>query len=195
MRRILLVAVATAAVVAAAAAPTALASTRDGRADAVTGNGAKPAVSSCASSAITVSEGHYGVAGGNVGQVILFKNTSTDTCALQGYPSVGFPIYNGGQIVPASTLSGFIGGDTAGTTPPLVSIAPGQSASALVEWVDSPVADQPVFAPDLGIQVGIPGGTATATLAADGNGTTTAQIDGYLQVHPIVPGTDGDDPA
>jgi hypothetical protein len=195
MRKIMLAAVAATVVVAAAVAPTALASARNGRADVVEGGGATSAVSSCASSAISVSEGHYGVASGNVGQVILFKNTGTVTCDLQGYPSVGFPIYNGGQIVPASTLSGFIGGDTAGTTPPLISLAPGQSASSLIEWVDSPLAGQPVFAPDLGSQVGIPGGTATTTLAADGDGAATAQIYGYLQVHPIVPGTDGNDPA
>jgi hypothetical protein len=65
--------------------------------------------------------------------LILFRNTSSVACAIEGYPTV--QPQDGTALVSKAydTLSGRLGGLQNGTVPPLVMLPPGQVASALLE--------------------------------------------------------------
>lgn len=136
---------------------------------------------------LAVSAGAGGAAAGNVSVPLLFRNAGTVTCILSGYPGVAALDRSGRQVAQADrTPSGYSGGLTPGqTVPPAVRLAPGQSASALVEGSDVPVgaatscpsyASLLVTPPDLTISVpvsrALPGCSA-------------------IEVHPVVPGTAG----
>ncbi len=95
----------------------------------------------CHNGQISVSGAGGGAGLGHQDQVILFINQSSSTCALSGYPGVAGLDAQGDQAVQAQrTLGGYMGGLPPGAiTPPNVSLAPGQTASAKVEGTDNPV--------------------------------------------------------
>jgi hypothetical protein len=141
----------------------------------------------CRDGQISVSTG---VGGGGVGhedQVLLFTNSSHSACTLSGYPGVAGLDAQGNQVVQAQrTLRGYLGGlDNGATTPPTVSLSPGQVASATVEGTDVPV----------GSATSCP--TYPALLVTPPNLTRSVQVTAGLpgcspiQIHPVVPGSSG----
>jgi hypothetical protein len=122
-----------------------------------------------------------------VGQVVVFTNVGTSGCTLYGYPGIAGLDAAGTQIMQAiRTPSGYLGGlwNAPNSPPPVVALAPGQVASALVEGIDNQVGSMPcvqlsgllVTAPDTTRSVDLPSGSH--------------ECDG-LEVHPVVPGTGG----
>ncbi len=76
---------------------------------------------------------------GHVGGSILFRNIGGAVCHLYGYPGVAGLDDAGLQVVQAGrTLGGYLGGIMSGTSPPVVELLPGETASALVEATDVP---------------------------------------------------------
>lgn len=99
-----------------------------------------PATARCTSSELHVSVGTPGAGLGHEGAPIVFENSSSRPCTLQGYPGVGILDASGQQVSEAvRTPQGYLGGmQTGSTTPPLVTLAPGGFASAFVEGTDVP---------------------------------------------------------
>jgi hypothetical protein len=141
----------------------------------------------CHDGQISVSDAGGGAGLGHQDQVILFTNRSQSTCSLSRYPGVAGLDSQGNQVVQAErTLSGYLGGLLNGaTTPPTVTLAPGQAASATVEGTDNPIGSAtscplypallvtpPNFTESVRVSVGLPGCSP-------------------LEVHPVVPGSSG----
>jgi len=98
-----------------------------------------PAV--CLISQLRVVRSGFVEAAGSVAQVIAFINVSKTTCALTGYPKV-LALESKGAFVghAGDELQGMLGGLHDGaTTPPTVTLKPGQTATATVEGMDHPV--------------------------------------------------------
>src|SRR5579863_771555 len=95
----------------------------------------------CTNSQVVVSDSGGSAALGHAADLILFTNDSQSTCTLTGYPGVDELNASGQQAVHAiRTLSGYMGGLWPGaTTPPRVSLSPGQTASAIVEGSNFPI--------------------------------------------------------
>jgi len=141
----------------------------------------------CTNDQLTTALGKQGVGLGHVGQVIVFHNVGTSGCTLYGYPGVAGLDAAGTQIMQASrTPSGYLGGlwNAPNGLPPIVPLAPGQAASALVEGVDNQVGSMPCVHLS-GLLVTAPATTRSVDLPS-----ASAVCDG-LVVHPVVPGTSG----
>jgi hypothetical protein len=142
-------------------------------------------VSACMSAQIaTTSTDNSGM--GHIGVVLIFRNSSTQSCRLQGYPGAAALDAAGHQVVQATrTLNGFFRALPAGEGPPVVNLAPGASASAFIEGTDVPVN----------------GATSCPTypklLVTPPNTFVSVPIDKAMpgctpiQIHPVVPGTTG----
>ena len=148
----------------------------------------------CTNSQVTVTDSGGGAGLGHVNQILLFTNNSSAACTLTGYPGVAGLNASGQQQVQARrTLGGYMGGLSPGTrTLPLVSLAPGRSASAIVEGTDNPLGPQPCpHYPFL--LVTPPNLTEQVRLKVSGLGTQPPGLPGCttIQVHPVVPGSTG----
>lgn len=153
-----------------------------------TSEDAPAASDACAGSAIRVSTGTGGAGLGHVGIPLLFTNTSSRTCHLQGYPGVDGVRADGGTETARRTPRGYLGGLAPGATPPDVALAPGQTATALVEGIDVPV-DGATSCPQLRrLRVTPPNTRTTVTIDA-----TPPDCAGLL-VHPVLAGTTGTQP-
>ncbi|MCL2394528.1 MAG: DUF4232 domain-containing protein [Acidimicrobiaceae bacterium] len=95
-------------------------------------------VNDCRGSNVAVSVGARDTAPGHAGLTLLFRNTGSTACRFLGYPDVAGLDLRGRQVVQAKrTARGYLGGLPFGTrTPPVVVLAPGQTASAMVESTD-----------------------------------------------------------
>lgn len=101
----------------------------------------------------------------------------------------------GGEAVQAQrTLNGYLGGLIVGATPPVVSLAPGQIASATVEGTDNPIGSATscpfypyllVTPPDLTDSVRV---TVTDFGRPNHPGLPGCAT---IEVHPVVPGSSG----
>jgi hypothetical protein len=88
----------------------------------------------CAASDLKVTETGGDGAGGSAQAVLVFRNVGTVACWLRGYPTVAAEGSN--QVLPAThTLDALWGGSAVVSTIP---IAPGQAASATLQWGDNP---------------------------------------------------------
>ena len=145
------------------------------------------AVSNCTSANVAVTLGHEGAGMGHVGVFLLFTNTSTSvTCAMHGYPTASYGLSDGTTLTAAKILLGWTGGVSQGTTAPGVILAPGQQASAIVEWTDIVNAGQQCYSGiSTNLRITPPGMGKVTTLSV---GTPC----GNFEVHPVVPGTSGD---
>jgi hypothetical protein len=70
--------------------------------------------------------------------LIAFRNRGLNTCYLQGYPKV-VAIRSAQSSTAVGSLSTYLGGLTPDTTPPLVTLKPGSTASVVVSAGDNPV--------------------------------------------------------
>ncbi len=144
-----------------------------------------PAMRMCTDN-IRVIPGQTNGAAGHLALVLVFNNVSTTPCRMRGYPGVDLVNGSGTAVAHAKrTLRGMAGGEPAGVVgPAYVVLAPGHSASALVEASDVPQGGVTncgsfsliVTAPEQ--TVAVPAGTATMPRCD-------------LQVHPVVAGTGG----
>ena len=142
---------------------------------------------SCTGGQLSTTLGKQGVGLGHVGQVVVFTNVGTSGCTLYGYPGVAGLDAAGTQIMQAiRTPSGYLGGlwNAPNGPPPVVALAPGQVASALVEGVDNQVGSMPCVQLS-SLLVTAPTTTRSVDLPSDSH-----ECDG-LEVHPVVPGTSG----
>ena len=147
-----------------------------------------PGLSRCAFSELSVSAGQFGAAMGHEGFAIEFRNAGAVACTLYGYPGVAALNSSGQQAAQAQrTPSGYLGGLPSGdTTPPLVTLSPGQVASALVEGTDVPTGTPPSPCPQYqALLVTPPTATQSVRLTQGVPGCSA------IAVHPVVPGTSG----
>jgi hypothetical protein len=140
----------------------------------------------CSIDDLRIEPGQSDGATGHLGIPLLFTNKSAEPCHMVGYPGVAGLGATGRQATQAArTPNGFLGGLPVGSTkPPFVTIAPGQTASAMVEGTHVPSGNQTCP-------------TYPALLVTPPNDTRSvrvnAQIPGCtgIDVGPIVPGATG----
>jgi hypothetical protein len=139
----------------------------------------------CASAQIaTTSADNSGM--GHIGIVLRFRNASGTTCHLEGYPGAAALDAQGRQVVQAvRTLNGYFRALPAGEGPPVVTLAPGQYASAFLEGTDVPVNGATRCPSYPKLLVTPPNTRVSALIARSMSGCTP------IQVHPVVPGTTG----
>jgi len=143
-----------------------------------------------------MSPGGSGVGLGNVAQPILFTNVSQATCTLSGYPGVAALDSQGNQVAQAAReLLGYLGGlQNNATAAPVVTLTPGQVASADVEGTDNPVGSATSCTYYPSYLVTPPGETHSVTVSA--GVVQGSNISGFpgcspISVNPVVPGTTG----
>jgi len=149
----------------------------------------------CQTKLLQISAVGSGAAAGNVGKTILFTNLNKIACSLSGYPGVAALDLQGNQVAQAMRqLSGMVGGlHNNATTVPVVTLAPGQVASAEVEGTDNPVGTAtsctyyPLFL------VTPPGETQSVTVSVSLAGSNISGFPGCspISVNPVVPGSTG----
>jgi hypothetical protein len=149
----------------------------------------------CNDGDIAVSDSGGGAAAGHEDQILVFTNEGGSVCTLTGYPGVAGLNAAGQQAVQARrSLGGYMGGlspDT--TTLPVVSLVPGQTASAIVEGTDNSLGSQPcphypsllVTPPNLRKQVRVD----VSNLGSQGFPDCSG-----IEVHPVVAGSGGSSP-
>lgn len=137
----------------------------------------------CGASQLRVTTAEAGAAAGHLGMVLLFANTGSASCTLDGYPGAALSGPGGSTLLNAQrTVSGYLGG---AQSVGVVTVAAGASASALLEWSDVPAGS------------GCPGAGATALLVTPPNTTATTslapinEVCSGFQIHPVVSGTTG----
>ncbi len=123
----------------------------------------------------------------HVGVVLRFRDTGASACTLTGYPGATL-VTAGGLLVPARrTPAGYLGGLPSSThTIPVLRLAPGASASALLEGLDADVAHGGGPCPRYAhLLVTAPNQRLTIRLP-----TPLRQVC-QPEVHPVVPGMSG----
>jgi hypothetical protein len=140
----------------------------------------------CTGPQVAVAGGASEGAMGHISTVLVFTNTSAQPCAITGYPGVaGLDAVGAQQTQATRTLNGYSGGIPDGSALPVVTLAPDQAASAVVEGTDVPVDDQAACPSYPALLVTPPNTTESTTVAVSLPGCSP------LQVHPVVPGTRG----
>jgi hypothetical protein len=144
-------------------------------------------VVACTGGQLQVGPGSSGAGLGHIGQALLFTNTGTSACSLFGYPGVAALDGSGHQVQQAQrSPDGYLGGLGNGKTSPYqVVLAPGGTASSLVEGTDNPAGTATSCQTFPALLVTPPGTTATTRVAVQLPGCSS------LQVHPVVPGATG----
>jgi hypothetical protein len=127
--------VTTTATPAAAGTPTATASPTTSTPAVAAGPG------SCLPSALQASLGQGQGAAGTTYQIIVLTNTSGSACTLYGYPGVSFVTGQGGSVIGAPASRNHLIPDT------LITLQPGQAASALVGVTDTGALPQSACQP------------------------------------------------
>ncbi len=149
----------------------------------------------CNNEQVAVSDTGGGGAAGHENQVLVFTNDSRSVCTLTGYPGVAGLNSAGQQAVQAHrSLGGYMGGLAPGVTAlPVVALAPGQTASAIVEGTDNPLGSQPCpHYPAL--LVTPPNLTEQVQIQVSDLGTQGFPDCSGIEVHPVVPGSGGSSP-
>ena len=91
---------------------------------------------------LAATPGALSVGMGHTEVPLTFRNISGSTCRLSGYPAVAALDGSGQVAAHASPVaSGYSGGLAAGSTPPVIDLAPGQQATAQIEDTDNPTGN------------------------------------------------------
>jgi hypothetical protein len=101
---------------------------------------ASAAGAGCSAHQIAVSTAPGGAGVSHVGLVLRFRNSGTAGCILTGYPGAALSSAAGHEVQARRTPSGYLGGLTGSSHPPVLHVAPGATVSALLEGLDSDVA-------------------------------------------------------
>jgi hypothetical protein len=141
----------------------------------------------CAGPSVGVSGKMASAAAGHQGIVLLFINNGSTSCVLYGYPGAAGLNASGAQVAQAQrTLTGMMGGLAPGVTAlPRITLAPGQSASAVVEGTDVPSGTETSCPTYSSLLVTAPNAKVSVPIPLSLPGCSG------LQVHPVVPGTSG----
>lgn len=149
------------------------------------GQSAPAGASACAGSAIQVQVKSAGAAMNHGGDVLIFTNHGGSACTLQGYPGVAVVKGSTTLLNATRTLTGYMSDDPGGSGPALVTLAPGKSASAMVEWEGN--AGEACYPAGTGtLEVTPPNTRSTSsfgTLTLGGLGICAG-----FEVHPVVSG-------
>jgi Protein of unknown function (DUF4232) len=143
----------------------------------------------CGNGQLTVGEQDAGAASGHSGLLLTFKNNGSSPCSVLGYPGASLQLPQNTPYNAQRSLQGYLGGDQSPQqTAPLVTIQPGTTVSALLEWVDFPQnGSSTVTAADCAgygstaLLVTVPNTTASITL------TAPTDVCWDFSVHPVVP--------
>jgi hypothetical protein len=117
--------------------------------------------------------------------ILVFTNTGTVACEMKNYPAVAL-LDGGGQITQSAAEddSGYLGGIRDPNAPD-VTVAPGASASAMLESLATN-QDGTSCTPPASMKINPPYDVQhSVTVAFVGDGCST------FEVHPVVPGTSG----
>jgi hypothetical protein len=128
----------------------------------------------CATAALTLSISGASGAAGSTYESLDLQNTGSVTCTLNGYPGVSYVTGSSGSQVGAPAAR-----DTS-STPTLVTLAPGATASAQLRLIDPYNFDQSTcqITPVLGFRVYPPGQTTAGFVAAAGNACASTSVQG-----------------
>lgn len=151
--------------------------------------------SQCTDEELDISSGAINDGAGHVSLTLILTDNSSVPCYVQGYPDVAVDLPTGGTYDADHTMTGYMGGDNA-QSPAQVSLVPGESASALIEWVDSPqngsssfsAADCTGYGAASSLEVTAPNQTTPTRVD---NSTPNSPICWGFEVHPVVPGSTG----
>jgi hypothetical protein len=88
----------------------------------------------CTGSAIQVEVKSAGAAMNHFGDVLIFTNHGGSACTLRGYPGVAVVKGSVALLNATRSLVGYMDENSGITSAPLVTLAPGKSASTIVEW-------------------------------------------------------------
>jgi hypothetical protein len=157
-----------------------------------TGNGVgtQAAAPECSAADLIVRTGAEEAAAGHSYLTLIFTNSSATRCFLQGYPGAELTTAGGGKLDAQRTT----GGGTA-PAPARVTLPPGQSVSALIEWAHFPQNGSATVSP-----ADCPGYGATTLLVTAPDQTTptrltppgpTSPVCWGFDVSPVVPGSTG----
>lgn len=148
-----------------------------------TGNGsggAKP----CQNGDVQVTESPGQGAAGHVSLLLVFQNTSGHPCTLHGYPGAALVAQDGSMLLNAKrTLSGSLGGAVGLKKAPVVQLAAGEQASAVLEWSDVE-GDSACVTSAATLVVTPPDFTRNQALAF----TAGTQVCSGFEIHPVLEG-------
>lgn len=134
----------------------------------------------CATYQLVISLGPYGAGAGHIGVPIRFQNEGR-TCSLRGYPLVDGLSATGRVVVHAgNSLNGYLGGAGRVAT---ITLAAGQTASALLEGANFPIQGRPCH-PYRALRIAPPHATRSVRFSARYSFC-------YPTIHPIVAGRTG----
>lgn len=146
-----------------------------------------PSAPACGDGEITVSLGQSQGATGHISVLLLFTNASGHTCTLHGYPGAELSDPSG-TLKPLDAvrkLTGPMGGAQGMSKPPVVTLAVGQTVSAVLEWTDVPSGDSTAscYTSSDTFEATAPNLHQSTTLAL----ASATQVCGGFQVHPVLP--------
>lgn len=148
----------------------------------------------CRTSQLTITAVPGGVAAGHSAIDIHFRNVSKVQCSMVGYPFVSDINAKGAPVLQAiPTPQGYIGGLRNPDTLPIVDLAPGQTATSIIEAVNSAnyFPPCPTVTGETGMFVQPPGQEKGVTVPLTLGNSVCSQ----LEVHPVVAGQVGDSSA
>jgi hypothetical protein len=152
-----------------------------------TGSGTRAAVAECPAVGLVIKTGAGEAAAGHSYLTLIFTNSSATLCFLQGYPGAELTTADGGKLDAQRT--------TGAPAPSRVTLAFGQSASALIGWEHFPqngsAAVSPADCPGYGataLLVTAPDQTRLTRLTPPG---TTSPVCWGFEVSPVVPCSTG----
>jgi hypothetical protein len=158
--------------------------------DASTGTSTAAGISACTDADLKVSTTSAGAGLGHVGWILVFTNTGSVSCSVEGYPGAGVTDKPGGVVLNATRQrTGYLGGQYPG--PATIVLKPGGAASTMLEWIDAPPNGQtPVGANCPGMD----GGKVLVTPPNTRQSTpfpAPADLCSAFEVHPLIAGTSG----
>lgn len=122
---------------------------------------------SCARSQIAVTLTHTGAVGGQAGGYLTFTNRGASACQISGWPGVTGVTATGASAVLAHARSTMFGAWQYSAPPPVVDLAPGASAYAVVAADDHPAGNTASCpAPYARLRVTVPGSPVVTTVSA-----------------------------
>jgi hypothetical protein len=142
-------------------------------------------LANCSTSELQLSAGQSNGAAGTIGQIILFKNTATSSCLLHGFPGVAGLDSGGNQVAQATRVVNLAPFTGPTSSLPTVTLAPGDTASALVFGSDVPTGAATSCATYAALLVTPPNALQSVQVAATLPGCAG------LRVGPVYSGTTG----
>ena len=141
--------------------------------------------SACQNGDVQVSESAGQGAAGHVSLLLVFQNVSGHLCTLHGYPGASITAQDGTDLLDAKrTLSGYLGGAVGLKKAPVISLAAGERASAVLEWSDVDSGSGCTPTNQANLVVTPPNFTQSSTLSI-AKGT---EICSGFQIHPVLKG-------